>query len=366
MMPLQRNMDYQNDPPPKLNLVENDELKEISDLTQRGWLAPQDETDDEEEKIVEHEKHEPNVLDAINEVFETSHLVEKQRRESYEPAEQRAPYTIRREYESMLSHKSMDTPPELTMKPPFKTPFSAKKPFYKSIIAMTAAIIIQNYWRDYRRRKLTRTSDVGTSILQIKRRIENNISLFNHSSTIQEQADDPKEEIAVDKQISIQDDLSAQKSETPAQEEVKLNLEKKKSDLFEEPEVKGTLFEKISKMQALHTPSKSSQRSENLPQSPSPSTSKLKREKVEKWVTADALDNSKPSSQDPIQTTIEIVKNTTKTQARIRKVLSKSVSKRPAIWSDYSQSMHSSSHKGNRNFSLRRNRPKAKDESIHS
>jgi len=60
-----------------------------------------------------------------------------------------------------LNRKSIDTTPEI---PPYSLPskkpaLKPSKPFYNSIIAITAAIVLQNYWRDYRRRKIAGISD---------------------------------------------------------------------------------------------------------------------------------------------------------------------------------------------------------------
>lgn len=55
------------------------------------------------------------------------------------------------------------------------------KPNFKSIIATTAAIIIQNYWRSYRNHKLNRTEDqCGDTVLEvIRRKIETNTTAIN-------------------------------------------------------------------------------------------------------------------------------------------------------------------------------------------
>jgi len=75
----------------------------------------------------------------------------------------------------------------------------------------------------------------------------------------------------------------------------------------------------------------------------SPNTYHQKKQNLEVWVNAEKekINKQKKDFKNVFQNTIEIINNTNKNKDKIKEILSKSKSKRPGIWSDYSKSRKS-------------------------
>ena len=176
MMPLKRDSEKDYEPPPQLNKMISEEFKDSIVGSQHGWLASQHEIENEvEDPAITNKKHPieefkitPDVFKTVNNAFETPTDKSKgKRRLNFgiiilyleENVVEGVSFTFKREFENVLNRKSIDTTPELTSKPGLQKIINPPKPFYKSIIAITAAIILQNYWRDYRKRRMQRVSD---------------------------------------------------------------------------------------------------------------------------------------------------------------------------------------------------------------
>lgn len=86
----------------------------------------------------------------------------------------------------------------------------------------------------------------------------------------------------------------------------------------------------------------------------SPNTYQNKKQKLEIWVNEekDKLNKQKQEFKNVFQNTIDIINNTNKNKDRIKEMLSKSKSRRPGIWSDYSNSFASIGQSPHANISL--------------
>ena len=75
----------------------------------------------------------------------------------------------------------------------------------------------------------------------------------------------------------------------------------------------------------------------------SPNTYHKKKHSLEVWVNneREKLQKQKNDVKNVFQNTIEIINNTNKNKDRIKQILNKSSSRRPGIWSDYSEGMNS-------------------------
>jgi hypothetical protein len=92
------------------------------------------------------------------------------------------PVASNREYDNILNrHSEGNSQREALTKVPPKT-YNTHKPNYKSIISITAAIVLQNYWREYRNRKFGKESDSESdeSVLEVISKIEGN-KPFNYT-----------------------------------------------------------------------------------------------------------------------------------------------------------------------------------------
>lgn len=97
----------------------------------------------------------------------------------------RTPMVFKRDNDSILNKQSIDTSAKEVVNEKTSKSFNPHKPFYKSIIAITAAIVLQNFWRDYLTRKMNKSSqlDTGKSVLDLlKKKIQNNTTYFNDKS----------------------------------------------------------------------------------------------------------------------------------------------------------------------------------------
>jgi hypothetical protein len=86
------------------------------------------------------------------------------------------PVASKKQYDNILNrHSESKSQRETLIKVPPKT-YNTHKPNYKSIISITAAIVLQNYWREYRNRKYGRESDSESdkSELEVISKIEGN------------------------------------------------------------------------------------------------------------------------------------------------------------------------------------------------
>lgn len=86
----------------------------------------------------------------------------------------------------------------------------------------------------------------------------------------------------------------------------------------------------------------------------SPNTYQNKKQKLEMWVNEekDKISKQKQEFKSVFQNTIDIINNTNKNKDKIKEMLSKSKSKRPGIWSDYSNSFASIGQSPHANISL--------------
>jgi hypothetical protein len=77
----------------------------------------------------------------------------------------------------------------------------------------------------------------------------------------------------------------------------------------------------------------------------SPSTYQAKKRSLEVWVSneREKLQKQKKDFKNVYQNTLEMINSTNQTKSRIKSILNKSCSKRPGIWSDYNDSLRSSS-----------------------
>ena len=107
----------------------------------------------------------------------------------------------------------------------------------------------------------------------------------------------------------------------------------------------------------------------------SPNTYQKKKMKLEVWVTKEKekITKNKNNFKNVYEHTLEMINDTNRNKERIKQVLSKSKSKRPGIWSDYSESLNSfdsSKHQSKAsNASMNMNILKdltSNDQSLHS
>lgn len=75
----------------------------------------------------------------------------------------------------------------------------------------------------------------------------------------------------------------------------------------------------------------------------SPNTYQRKKQSLEIWVDNEKqrINQHKKELQNVFQNTIDIIQNTNKNKERIKKILDRSQTKRPGIWSDYGESLNS-------------------------
>jgi hypothetical protein len=86
------------------------------------------------------------------------------------------PVVSNKEFDNILNrHSEGNSQRETLIKVPPKT-YTTHKPNYKSIISITAAIVLQNYWREYQNRKYGRESDLESdkSVIEVISKIEGN------------------------------------------------------------------------------------------------------------------------------------------------------------------------------------------------
>lgn len=190
-MPLRRSSDAPGTnlyTPGRIESLNSDCLKEINEGTQHGWLASQHETDNES-KVSSHERKHYKEEEQKSKIS-----IEENKAKHDETISEKdsmvypTGFTFKRNYESVLNKHSID---ESTVRNTEKKPagrsriFNPNKPLYKSIIAMTAAVVIQNFWRDFKQRKVNKSSDVevGKSVLALlKKKIANNTTYINNKS----------------------------------------------------------------------------------------------------------------------------------------------------------------------------------------
>lgn len=194
-IPLQMQLeeDKYQESPSKVDQLDSDGLRDINHGTQHGWLASQHETDNDsplptkeyKRNSFENKNHE-NIQDEKD--LNESHLVKES-----DTHTEVTPYAFKRDYGSdnrrvideisskdhskiheTNSEDNSKIQEKVVSKPNKK--INSNKPFYKSIIATTAAIIIQRFWRNYRSQKLNQGQhDGGTSILEVlKQKIQSN------------------------------------------------------------------------------------------------------------------------------------------------------------------------------------------------
>ena len=256
------------------------------------------------------------------------------------------------------------------------------KPNFKSIIATTAAIIIQNYWRSYRNHKLNRTEDqCGDTVLEvIRRKIEtnttaindkthynfaNSVSMIDNDQTEMQKQNNDNEVILKDvsvgsadnKWITENDDQGIfhlfykliehqyNDSPTPKNKMVRLLQPNEFSKVFE-IQHKAIELRERAELKAIDKMLKK----KNV----SPNTHQQRRHHLEVWATRqkEKLDKNKKEFKNIFYKTIEMVENT-RNKEHIKKLMATSKAKRPDIWSDYGNSslwsFSSRSHKNKNN-----------------
>ena len=312
-------------------------------------------------------------------------------------------FKLKRNYESMLNKEMSRTSKEkssIVVKKPVAKPVIVHKPIYKSIMAITAAIVLQNYWRDYRNRKINNTTD-GKNVLELlKSKFENNTTILNDKSSshlvsksmmetggqeikeepvqdfiledIRDQVEDSPEQLSQSIDDQVVDDSVPSRSnsiclillvsipENKAQIKKEIDRpeapESHRTDNFsmKDPEeiMKHNELEKIFEMQEKAISFKESTQKAIMhkmlkQQKVSPNTYHKKKHSLEMWVTTERekLDKQKSDFKNVFQNTIEIINNTKKNKEHIKKILNRSKSKRPGIWSDYSDSFYSCNSK---------------------
>lgn len=159
MMPLQRKFDNNEIYTPSINKVDSDVLQEINDGTQHGWLASQQETDNDSDiPMISNIKHSKDGVKS-----KQSHdMLERHTFGSQElkySDTNPTPFAFKRDYDSIIHRNSEGNSQRETVEKATPKSFSSYKPNYKSIIAITAAIVLQNYWRDYQKRKFRKEND---------------------------------------------------------------------------------------------------------------------------------------------------------------------------------------------------------------
>ena len=168
------------------NQIDTDGLREISEGIQHGCLASQHQTDHNDSPYPNEESKEYE--DQVKEVEPelNASVADKQSDTNSELT----PFAFKRGYGSQQRKVLEETSskntsqvvkdvakPEIVYKQPIRP-----KPFCKSIMAITAAIVLQNFWREYRNRKAAQNQDCGTSVLEVlKRKIEANTTMHNQT-----------------------------------------------------------------------------------------------------------------------------------------------------------------------------------------
>lgn len=156
IMPLQRYSDVSENniySPPRFENIESDGLREINDGTQHGWLASQHETENDSPLSISNPEttQEKQNLEIVKNLNNSKFAVKS------DPSATPPPYTFKSNDGSCLNKSH----PETSLKPQKSQVGAPPKPFYKSIIATTAALVLQNYWRDYLKRRRNTNTGIG-------------------------------------------------------------------------------------------------------------------------------------------------------------------------------------------------------------
>ena len=159
-MPLQRqhkNQEQHLMTPPKIEKFQWDGLNEINEGTQNGWLASQHKTDKNSDISPSHDSERRSKSSISNkEEFELPKEINQSNLGKESEVTNPTPFAFKREYEYLQRQSVDDTINEKIIDKPVKMesrPSASHRPFYKSIIAITAAVVVQNYWREYIKRK---------------------------------------------------------------------------------------------------------------------------------------------------------------------------------------------------------------------
>ena len=143
--------------PPKIDRIQSDGLQEINEGTQNGWLASQHKTDkDSDESLSSSRIQKYKSSKSHKEDFELPKEINQSNLGKESEVTNPTPFAFKREYDILHRQSIDENSNERFIDKPMKIenrPSQVHRPFYKSIIAITAAVIVQNYWRDYIKRK---------------------------------------------------------------------------------------------------------------------------------------------------------------------------------------------------------------------
>jgi hypothetical protein len=174
-MPLQRQFKHPEThliTPPKIDKIQSDGLHGINEGTQNGWLASQHKTDRNSDISLSNESEKKSKsLISNKDYFELPKEINQSNLGKESEVTNPTPFAFKREYEYLQRQSVDDTSHDKITEKPVKIenrPSVVHRPFYKSIIAITAAVVVQNYWREYIKRKKTKRnlSDCGKDALQ--------------------------------------------------------------------------------------------------------------------------------------------------------------------------------------------------------
>lgn len=196
MMPLQRNRrtdEKEHYDTEALEIVDNDWLRDINDGTQHGWLASQHETENESNWSVKN-KEEGKIGDLKSKQFESPKLTT-----NLESSNSATPiqFSFKRNFESLTNQSPALDSPQKQNTQPIKKPAapSTQKTGYKSIIWITAAIIIQKFWREYRSQRTHETSKKSVILDTFKKTLELNSTIIKTENHVEVKTNEIVEEI---------------------------------------------------------------------------------------------------------------------------------------------------------------------------
>lgn len=347
-MPLQRqhkNQEQHLMTPPKIDKIQWDGLNEINEGTQNGWLASQHKTDKNSDISPSHDTERRSKSSISNkEEFELPKEINQSNLGKESEVTNPTPFAFKREYEYLQRQSVDDTINEKILDKPVKMesrPSASHRPFYKSIIAITAAVVVQNYWREYIKRKKGKKNliNCGKEALES---IKNNIqaSLIESKNPKTESFNfltaynDPKqkdEEAKVVKQPSNNSQNAKNKFLYDQESDAEVNENKK--------------LKRISPKDYLVPDQKDSIEADKA----GPKIRSIKEQISQKehigyevWKEKDQHKQSpKHKPVGILENPIEIIKDMKKNKDKITDILSKSKSKRHSIWSEHGDSENS-------------------------